>query len=138
KFQAERKFSLSANFHGGTIVANYPWDSKYDLHPLDGFVKELSSGYSELNPDMHRSHEFPGGITNGAAWYVVKGGMQDWSYLWFNDLQITVELSHLKWPPFSKIPEFYSDNRDSMIYFMKQIHRGAGFKFTRKNVSGKV
>jgi hypothetical protein len=138
RFQAGRKFSLSANFHGGTIVANYPWDSKYDLHPLDGLVRELSIGYAELNPEMRSSREFPGGITNGAAWYVVRGGMQDWSFFWHNDLQITIELSHQKWPSYSQIPQFYKDNRDSMVYYMKEIHRGAGFKFARPDVSGTV
>jgi len=137
-FQAERNFALSANFHGGTIVANYPWDSKYDLHPLNDFIKELSVGYADLNPEMRGSREFPGGITNGAAWYVVRGGMQDWSYMWHNDLQITLEISHTKWPSYSSIPGFYKDNRDSMIYFMKEVHRGAGFKMKRPNVSGTV
>lgn len=138
KFQAGRKFSLSANFHGGTIVANYPWDSKYDPHPLEDLVKELSVGYSETNPEMRSSTEFPGGITNGAAWYVVRGGMQDWSYVWHNDLQITIELSHQKWPPYSQILGFYKDNRDSMVYYMKEVHRGAGFKFNRSGVEGTV
>jgi hypothetical protein len=137
-FQASRNFALSANFHGGTIVANYPWDSKYDLHPLNDFIRELSIGYAELNPEMRSSREFPGGVTNGAAWYVVRGGMQDWSYMWHNDLQITLELSHAKWPSYSSIPGFYKDNRDSMIYFMKEVHRGAGFKMKRANVSGTV
>ena len=137
-FQATRQFALSANFHGGTIVANYPWDSKYDLFPMDAFVKELSQGYADLNPEMRSSDEFHGGITNGAAWYIVRGGMQDWSYVWFNDLQITVELSHVKWPDYSEIPGFYKSNRDSMVYYMKQIHRGAGFKISRAGVSGSV
>lgn len=137
-FQASRKFSLSANFHGGTIVANYPWDSKYDRHPLDGFVKELSSVYSELNPEMISSREFSGGITNGADWYIVKGGMQDWSYFWYNDLQITLEISHTKWPSYSDMPGFYKSNRDSMVEFMKQVHRGAGIKIDRPNISGTV
>lgn len=137
-FQATRKFTLSANFHGGTIVVNYPWDSKYERHPLDAFVKEMSLGYAELNPEMRGSTEFPGGITNGADWYVVKGGMQDWSYFWYNDLQITVELSHMKWPNYSDIPGFYKSNRDSMVYFMKQVHSGAGFKFKRPNIAGTV
>jgi hypothetical protein len=87
---------------------------------------------------MRSSSEFPGGITNGAAWYVVRGGMQDWSYVWHNDLQITVELSHMKWPNYSDIPGFYKDNRDSMVYFMKEVHRGAGIKFSRPNVSGTI
>jgi hypothetical protein len=138
KFQAGRKFSLSANFHGGTIVANYPWDSTYDRHPLDGLVQELSLGYAELNPEMRNSREFPQGITNGADWYVVKGGMQDWSCFFYNDLQITLEVSHTKWPSYSDIPGFYTSNRDSMIHYMKQIHRGAGFKIKRPNIAGSV
>lgn len=138
QFQASRKFALSANFHGGTIVANYPWDSIYDLHPLDNLVQEFSQGYAERNPEMRNSREFPGGITNGAKWYVVRGGMQDWSYVWHNDLQITIELSHEKWPNYSQIPGFYQSNRDSMVYFMKEVHRGAGFKINRPNIQGVV
>ena len=138
KFQAERKFSLSANFHGGTIVANYPWDSKYDRHPLDGLVQELSLIYAELNPEMRSSTEFKDGITNGADWYVVKGGMQDWSCFFYNDLQITLEVSHIKWPNYSDIPGFYKSNRDSMLNYMKQVHRGAGIKIKRPGISGTV
>lgn len=138
KFQADRKFSLSANFHGGTIVANYPWDSTYDRHPLDAFVKELSLAYADLNPEMRSSREFEGGITNGADWYVVKGGMQDWSCFFYNDLQITLEVSHTKYPSYSDIPGFYKSNRDSMVNFMKQVHRGAGIKIKRPGVSGTV
>lgn len=138
KWQALRQFALSANFHGGTVVANYPWDSKYDPHPMDAFVRELSTAYAEFNPEMRTSNEFPGGITNGADWYIVRGGMQDWSYFWHNDLQITLELSHQKWPKYSEIPSYYKDNRDSMIHFMKQVHKGAGFKVSRLNVQGTV
>lgn len=138
KFQEERQFSLSGNFHGGTVVANYPWDSKYDLHPFNDLLRELSLGYAELNPEMRNSREFTGGITNGAQWYVVRGGMQDWSYNWHNDLQITFELSHKKWPNYSEIPTHYENNRESLLYFMKQIHQGVGFKLEREGVEGTV
>lgn len=138
KWQASRKFTLSANFHGGAVVANYPWDSKKERHALDSFVQELSNGYASTNLPMLNSREFHGGITNGADWYVVRGGMQDWSYLWFNDLQITVELSDVKWPNYGLIPQFYKDNRDSLFYYMNQVHRGAGFTLSKKNVSGSV
>ena len=137
-YQASRQFVLSANFHGGTVVANYPWDSIYDRHPLNDFVKQLSVEYAELNPEMRGSSQFPGGVTNGADWYVVKGGMQDWSYFWFKDLQITVELSTTKWPAYSEIAGFYKSNRDSMFHFMKAVHHGAGFKIQRSKASGTV
>lgn len=127
-FQKTRQFSLSANFHGGAVVVNYPWDSTKTRHPLDSLLQELSVRYAILNRPMYNSSEFEQGITNGADWYVVRGGMQDWSYVFYNDLQITVELSEQKWPRYSEIPSFYQDNKDSMMAYLASIHQGAGFK----------
>lgn len=138
KFQGERNFCLSANFHGGAVVVNYPWDSKYELHPLDGLLQEISLKYADENPAMRNSRAFPRGITNGAKWYVLNGGMQDWSYFWHNDLQVTVELSKKKWPNYKDIPSFYRDNKDSMIEYLVLAHQGGGIKFSRKNIAGKV
>jgi hypothetical protein len=138
RFQASRQFSLSANFHGGAVVANYPWDATYDRHPFDGLVRNLSLKYAGLNPDMRRSREFSGGVTNGADWYVLHGGMQDWSYFWHNDLQITIELSDKKWPRYRNIPGFYKDNKDSMIAYAESIHQGAGIKLVNSKKNGKV
>jgi hypothetical protein len=137
-FQAGRNFSLSANFHGGAVVANYPWDAKYDRHPFDALVRDLSTEYANLNPEMRSSTEFTGGITNGADWYVLYGGMQDWSYVWHNDLQITVELSDAKWPNYRDIPSFYTSNRDSMMRYMELVHQGAGVKLPNRAASGRV
>lgn len=138
KFQAKRQFSLSANFHGGAVVVNYPWDSSYDRHPLDELVKDLSLKYAALNPEMRSSTEFTDGVTNGADWYKVYGGMQDWSYFWHNDLQVTIELSDRKWPKYKDIPGFYKDNKESLFVFAKSIHQGAGFKLKASNSDGSV
>lgn len=130
KFQESRNFSLSANFHGGAVVVNYPWDNTYDKHPLDTFVQKLSLIYANENPQMRNSREFNQGITNGADWYVLRGGMQDWSYFFYNDLQVTVELSDKKWPRYSEIKYFYKDNKASMIKYMQAIHQGIGINTT--------
>lgn len=137
-FQASRKFALSANFHGGAVVANYPWDSSYERHPFDGLLQDISLEYANLNPEMRNSREFDRGITNGADWYVLHGGMQDWSYVWYGDLQITVELSDAKWPSYSQIPSFYRSNKDSLIKYIELIHQGAGVEFSDKSASGSV
>jgi hypothetical protein len=137
-FQKNRNFALSANFHGGAVVVNYPWDTTKTRHPLDSLVKGLSLRYANLNPAMRNSREFKNGIINGADWYVVQGGMQDWSYFWHNDLQVTVELSDTKWPRYSEIPSFYKENRDGIVAYMKSIHQGAGFKLPNNFKTGTV
>ena len=138
KFQAKHNFSLSANFHGGAVVVNYPWDNTHERHPLDSLAQQISLDYADLNPEMRNSTRFTGGITNGADWYVLKGGMQDWSYYFYNDLQVTIELSNTKWPSYSDIPKFYQNNRDAMIGLVKSIHQGNGFTFKDRSLIGKV
>jgi hypothetical protein len=137
-FQKDRNFALSANFHGGAVCVNYPWDARYDAHPFESLVKDFSQAYADLNTPMRNSREFAGGITNGARWYVLRGGMQDWSSVWHNDLQVTIELSNSKWPSYSQIPNFYLENKDSMLKYIELVHQGAGIKLSDKSAEGVV
>ena len=138
RWQAQREFALSANFHGGAVVVNYPWDTEKDDFPQLSLVKEISRDYAKYVKEMDNSGAFPGGIVNGYDWYEVDGGMQDWSYYWHNDLQVTVELSQMKWPNYSKVKYYYKENRRSLIEFLKQVHRGAGLYFNEPGRSGRV
>jgi hypothetical protein len=138
KWQAKRNFSLSANFHGGAVCVNYPWDTQKEDFPLISFVKELSLDYASNIPEMYNSTRFEDGITNGYKWYEVNGGMQDWSYYWYNDLQITVELSKRKWPNYSKIDQYYQDNSKSLFKYLSKVLQGNGFKLSKPNLEGSV
>lgn len=42
-------------------------------------------------------------MTNGAAWYPLYGGMQDWNYLWASTIDVTMELSVVKYPDASTL-----------------------------------
>jgi hypothetical protein len=121
KFQAQHKFKLSANFHGGSEVVNYPWDTTAERHPLDNFVQQLSLDYSKRVPYIYNSRQFKYGITNGSDWYEVDGGMQDWSYYWHRDLQVTIELTSTKWPSYSTVAGTYASNRDALIAYIEDI-----------------
>ncbi len=137
-FQKNRNFALSANFHDGAVVVNYPWDTKVGDFQLNDLIIELSSQYANNNTDMRNSHEFTNGITNGYDWYEVNGGMQDWSYYWHGDMQITVELSQIKWPKFSEIARQYTLNKKAMLTYITRIHQGAGIYFSNRELSGKI
>jgi hypothetical protein len=115
---------LSANFHGGAMVVNYPYDSdpnpyaSYSTAPDDALLIQQSLTYSTLNSPMYNSYWFSQGITNGVAWYAIDGGMQDWNYVWLGCNEVTIELDDDKWPNFSRIAGLWNDNRASMLAYM--------------------
>ncbi|MFA6236325.1 MAG: M14 family zinc carboxypeptidase [Bacteriovorax sp.] len=120
-WQSAHKFKLSANFHGGAEVVNYPWDTIPDRFPEETLIKELSHEYAQNAPYIAASTAFENGITNGYAWYEVDGGMQDWSIYWRRDMQVTIELSDNKWPDYSTIDFYYEQNRPALIRFIERI-----------------
>ncbi len=67
---------------------------------------------------------FPGGITNGAHWYSLAGGMQDYNYRYKNCMEITLELSCCKYPKGSDLSSFWKANKEPLIAYMQQVHMG--------------
>lgn len=128
-------FVLSANLHGGALVASYPFDSnkdhqrtgRYSASPDDKVFRHLASTYATNHRTMSTSQEcnqFEGGITNGAFWYDVVGGMQDVNYLISNCFEITLELSCCKYPHRSYLPKEWENNREALLAYLEQVHRG--------------
>merc|ERR1712039_754782 len=68
--------------------------------------------------------QFENGTTNGAAWYPLTGGMQDYNYIWHGCMEVTLELSCCKFPPASELQQFWEDNRKSLLAFLGEAHRG--------------
>lgn len=126
----DHNFVLSANLHGGALVVNYPFDnnpsgsSVYTPTPDDDVMVDLALRYSTNNLPMYNSPSFPQGITNGADWYSISGGMQDWNYHYNNCMEVTLELSNVKNPSASTIPGFWNDNRESMLTYLEAALTG--------------
>jgi len=138
-------FILSANLHGGDLVANYPFDSSCDKNPFtgqyvqeyngapdDGLFRFLAKSYADNHPNMSNSEKyacdrqsdlpaFNNGITNGAMWYSVPGGMQDFNYLAANTFEITLELGCDKFPDEKKLPSYWSSNKKSLTTFLSNV-----------------
>ena len=136
KWIYENPFVLSANLHGGALVASYPFDSnkehqrtgRYSMSPDDQVFRHLASIYATNHKTMSTSQEcnqgFEGGITNGAFWYDVPGGMQDVNYLISNCFEITLELSCCKYPHRSYLPIEWENNREALLAYLEQVHKG--------------
>ena len=52
-FSNEHNFVLSANFHGGSLVANYPWDYTYALTPDNDLFIQAALTYTSHNSSMY-------------------------------------------------------------------------------------
>ncbi|KAJ7974004.1 Carboxypeptidase SOL1 [Quillaja saponaria] len=98
------QFTASATLHGGALVANYLWDGTQDKRtnyyacPDDETFRFMASIYIHSHYNMSFSKEFLGGITSGASWYPIYGGMQDWNYIHAGCFELTLEVSDNKWP----------------------------------------
>ena len=116
RFSERVRMAAVLNYHEGALVANYPWDGNerggntYSSAPDDETFKYLASTYATSHPVMSKSQEFKGGITNGAAWYPLWGGMQDWHYVNTGTMDLTIEVDDAKWPQDDKIDKIVDDH----------------------------
>jgi carboxypeptidase D len=135
-WQFAHQTMLSANFHGGEVVTNYPYDGNTDGMPIystapdDDVLLDISLDYAEDNGPMSASSSFPQGVTNGADWYTLYGGMQDWNYVWQGDVDLTIELSATKTPAASTLDAYWNDNRESMLSYMERALTGVRGRVT--------
>jgi carboxypeptidase D len=132
---AAQSIGLAANFHGGALVVSYPFDGEAaglsifnPTPPPDhpAFLS-LSRTYADASPPMSTSNADPAwddGVTNGAAWYSITGGMQDWAYVWRGTFEVTIELDDAKWPPASRLPQLWSDNLESLLAYLERAREG--------------
>jgi carboxypeptidase D len=123
-FSDSMSFDLSANFHTGALVVNYPWDNRPERAPDDSLFITMSEAYSIHNEPMWNSPSFYHGITNGYDWYEIHGGMQDWNYDWMHNKEVTIELNDVKWPPAEELPQLWDDNDESMMAYLEWCLRG--------------
>jgi hypothetical protein len=116
--------TLSINYHCGTMVVNYPWDYTYTLAPDNNLLIQSALTYSSHNSPMYNSAEFPQGITNGAAWYVALGTLQDWSYAYTSGVDMTIEVSNENWPNESLLDNYWNDNQESLLSLIEFVQLG--------------
>ena len=120
-------FVLSANFHGGVEVVNYPWDTVERRHPDDLWFQALARDWADLaqadSPGGYMTYR-DNGITNGWDWYEIDGGRQDFMTFFHGGREVTVELSDAHLLPANELDELWSWNRRALLDFIAHAQQG--------------
>ncbi len=139
--------SLSANFHGGAEVLNYPWDTWYSsqrLHADNDWFIEICKDYVDTarNIDPDYLNTFTKGYVFGSDWYWIPGGRQDFVTYNLRGREITIELSNLKIPDASELPGLWEKNHSALLNLVgKAIFGVHGFvrdSITMKPLKAKI
>ena len=106
--------------------------TEYTASPDDDVFKKLALTYAFAHPTMHLDNppwecksvppdHFVNGVTNGANWYNVAGGMQDYNYVHSDCLEITLELGCNKFPKREDMPKYWEENKHALVKFIEQV-----------------
>ena len=123
----DNNFVMGANYHGGAEVMNYPWDNTHTLHADDAWWQLISLEYVGLCRQVSSSYmtdTYSSGITNGAAWYMIGGGRQDYMNGYAQCREETIECSSTKCPSGSQMPNFWNINKNSIFAYANQVLYG--------------
>lgn len=122
-----KTFVLSANFHGGFEVVNYPWDTVERRHPDDAWFSDLSRDWADLaqadSPGGYMTYR-DNGITNGHDWFEIHGGRQDFMTFFHGGREVTVEISNTKLLPADELDDLWQWNRRALLDFIAHAQEG--------------
>lgn len=126
-YATNNHFTMSANFHGGAEVFNYPWDTWSKLAADDDWWQFVGREWADTVHTHGPAGYFTfmnNGITNGYAWYEINGGRQDYMNYWHHCREVTVEISDVKLIPASQLIPQWNYNNRSLINYIKQVNYG--------------
>jgi len=126
-FADNNTFTMAANFHGGSEVVNYPWDTWSRLSADNAWWNYISREYADTvhkNAPLTYMTDESNGITNGYAWYRVSGGRQDYMNFFHYCREATIELSDTKLLPASQLIDYWKYNCRSFLNFIEQAGYG--------------
>ena len=119
-------FTMAANYHGGSEVLNYPWDTYQPLHPDDEWWQLVCHEYADLTHEHDTLYmsSYDNGIVNGYVWYPIYGSRQDYMNYYQQCREVTIECSIPYTPNPSTMPMYWTYNHESMLRYMEQCLYG--------------
>ncbi len=121
-YASAHSFVISANYHGGAEVVNYPWDTWSMRHPDDTWWQAVSHVFADsaqyYSPSGYMSG-FVDGTTNGYDWYTISGGRQDYMNYYQGCREVTIEISNTKLLSASQLPAHWNYLKNSFLNYLE-------------------
>jgi len=132
KFMRKHKFVISANFHSGAEVVNYPWDLQYstfrsNLHADDSWFLNISRAYADTvhyYSETGYMTDLSNGVTRGYDWYEIWGGRQDFVTWQLQGREVTIELDRIKVTPAAQLGLLWLYNHSSLLDYLENALYG--------------
>jgi hypothetical protein len=145
EFMSGHRFVISANFHSGVEVVNYPWDRWQRRHADDEWFYQISRAWADTVHIYSRKgymDYLDNGVTNGYDWYLVYGGRQDYVTYSLYGREVTVELDTNYITPAEDLSDLWEFNKRSLLGYLENALYGIHGKvldiLTDEPVSAKV
>lgn len=135
-FAAAHSFVMSANFHGGAELTNYPWDyyttaeraqpdANWWISVCKEYVDTCKSAASNNGYMTEQAYTgaYPG-VTEGADWYSVTGGRQDYMGYFHHCRETTIEVSTDKTLGTENLNTYWNYSYKSLLQYMEQALYG--------------
>jgi hypothetical protein len=128
KFLQKHRFTISANFHSGAEVVNYPWDRWLSkIHADNTWFNSISRAYADT---VHKYSgpaymaDLDNGVTRGAVWYIVYGGRQDYVTWELHGREVTIELDYNKFTSGPQLELLWQYNWRSFLAYLENALYG--------------
>lgn len=145
RFMRGRDFVLSANFHSGAEVVNYPWDRWPQFHADNDWYLKISRKYADTvhqHAPVGYMNFMENGVTNGYEWYSIYGGRQDFITWELQGREVTIEIDDNYVAPVSSLNLLWDYNWRSLLGYLENalfgIHGRVIDKYSAEPVPAKV
>ncbi len=122
-FAEQHSFSLSANFHSGAEVVNYPWDTWSRNTADNAWWRYVGGNYrdsAQANGPVGYFNDVDNGLTHGFSWYRITGGRQDFMNYFHHCREVTLEITGTKFYPTENLNTLWMANQSAMLYYLTE------------------
>ena len=129
-FASQHHFVMSANFHGGAELYNFPWDywtTNQVAHADESWWWLMGRAFADTCHRYGSNSYFTeenNGVTPGGDWYVIDGSRQDYMNYYQHCREVTLEISENKSPSASNLPQFWTNLKHSLLNYIEECLNG--------------